>query len=69
MSVKEPESNDFMNLVIAGGIGVITLAAFIICVCCKSENKKEEANEEQNKEEKAEEKKEQKISQEEDNIN
>ena len=41
MSAKEPESNDFMNLVIAGGIGVVTLGIFILCVCLRSDNKKE----------------------------
>ena len=68
MSSKEPNSNDFMKRVIAGGIGVFTLAVYIICVCFKSDNKNEEKKQEQ-KEEKVEEKKEQKIEEEKNNIN
>ena len=68
MSSKEPESNDFMKLAIAGGIGVFTLAAYIIYVCFKCDNKKEEMKQEVIKGEKNEEKKEI-IKQKENNIN
>ena len=46
MSSKEVDSNDFMKLVIAGGLGVFTLAIYIICVCLKSDTKKEDKKEE-----------------------
>ena len=50
MSSKEVDSNDFMKLVIAGGLGVFTLAIYIICVCLKSDTKKEDKKEEKNEE-------------------
>ena len=60
MSSKEPNSDDFMKMVIAGGIGVFTLAVYIICICFKGDSKKEEEKNQEQKEEKAEEKTEQK---------
>ena len=53
MSSKEPNSNDFMKMVIAGGIGAFTLAVYIIFVCFKSDTKNDDKNQEP-KEEKVE---------------